>query len=81
MDIDDLCKASSAVYLATDELVAQNLPKKLIWAVKEIKLLRGIIASQQAVQADAQNLCKYCEDIGRNGEHSWFCRKCGAPLN
>ena len=37
--------------------------------------------SQPAVETGADCLCCCCEDIGRNGEHSYFCRKCGAPLN
>lgn len=36
---------------------------------------------QQSVQAESDSLCKKCKDIGRNGEKSWNCRKCGDPLN
>lgn len=39
------------------------------------------IASITAVQADSPPLCEKCKSIGRNGEHSWYCRKCGEPLN
>ena len=50
---------------------------------KMMDLLGNIIsnASQPVVETDALDLCKNCEDIGRNDKHSYFCRKCGAPLN
>ena len=37
--------------------------------------------NEQTVEADVRNLCKTCEGIGRNDKHSYFCRKCSAPLN
>jgi len=40
--------------------------------------LREFIISQ-AVQTDP--LCGECKTIGRTGEHSWYCRKCGLHLD
>ncbi len=35
--------------------------------------------SNQTIATDA--LCDECNQIGRNGEHSWYCRKCGGKLH
>ena len=39
----------------------------------------AVEATKAAMKSD-DALCKECKDIGRNGEHSWYCRKCGDPL-
>ena len=45
------------------------------------EVCKACVASQPSTPADEKSLCKYCQDIGRNGSHSWFCRKCGSPLS
>ena len=55
MDTKDLRKTSTAVYLATDEVVAKDLSDKLKWAADEIDKLRKQVASQSGVEADAES--------------------------
>jgi len=37
-------------------------------------------AAYHAGQKNTDILCEKCQRIGRNGEHSWHCRKCGGKL-
>jgi len=43
MDTIELRRAAKAVFLATDEAVAQDLSDKLNWAAREIEELRNNI--------------------------------------
>ena len=40
----------------------------------------GDKSKSEPVSVEDSALCQNCKTIGRNGEHSWYCRKCGEKL-
>ena len=51
-DLQELRKAAQAVFLATDEKVAQDLSDKLNGAAAEIERLTGAITNLQVIDLD-----------------------------
>ena len=64
MDVNDLRKAATCVFLATDSAVAQDLSDKLNWAANEIGRLEKLIKTQQKDSADSETYQK-CDICGR----------------
>lgn len=48
--------------------------------IKEALIALGWKPPNTHIHMDAA-LCGECTKIGRNGEHSWHCRKCGKELH
>lgn len=77
--IYDYFKARPQLQPPPESVLGFEIPSE--WA----DLVSGLIAiaekpSNTQMHMDAA-LCGECTKIGRNGEHSWHCRKCGKELH
>ncbi len=78
MNTNDLRKASTAVFLATEEAVATDLSNALKWAANEIDRLRKQSPHNKVLHRDTKPPCDHDWRAKHGCPPTFKCKKCQA---